>query len=314
MSIQRVVVALVVLVGGAVVLGTGSAPARAANLLVNPHFHTSLAGWGTGNQLQVWSSLDVHGDPHSGSARGFIDQAPGPFSGVAFRQCVPVDDATEYEAGAFGYLPPGQDRTGAAIVSVYFYSGESCTSLLDSVPIGSVETPDLWTEVADHTLTPPAGARSATFFLIVMKNEPGGEIAAHFDDARLCPVGDCEDAAPAPPFDTWIGSAGLPGFEAQVRITPAGATPIEGAEEADCIGETICARGALPGRPEIFVKVIGPRPNGFLWVQLIRFTPSKVEVWLRQVGTGQINYYALDATTPGAGVLPGLEDRGAYLP
>lgn len=75
------------------------------------------------------------------------------------------------------------------------------------------------------------------------------------------------------------------------------------------------ARGESPAtRPEIFVKVIGPRPNGFLWVQLIRFTPSEVEVWLRQGSTGLINYYRLEALPPTGGPLVGAEDRTAYLP
>ncbi len=118
---------------------------------------------------------------------------------------------------------------------------------------------------------------------------------------------------PSVPYDTWIDSVGMPGFEAQVRITPAGGVATEGAAEIDCIDETICASGALPGRPEIFVKVIGPRPNGYFWVQLIRFTPSQVEVWLRQQSTGKVNEYVLPAV-PGDGTLMGLEDRVAFEP
>ncbi len=59
--------------------------------------------------------------------------------------------------------------------------------------------------------------------------------------------------------------------------------------------------------------MIGPRPNGYLWVQLIRFTPSEVEVWLRQQSTGKVNEYVLPAV-PGDGTLMGLEDRVAFEP
>ncbi|HSL85056.1 MAG TPA: hypothetical protein VLF66_19955, partial [Thermoanaerobaculia bacterium] len=115
-----------------------------------------------------------------------------------------------------------------------------------------------------------------------------------------------------PPFATWLRSPDLPGFEAQVRITPPTGGPVQGSRETHCIVETLCASGALAGRPEVFVKIIGPRPNGFLWAQITRFTPSRVEVWLRQLSSGQVNYYNLAAAS--AGDLTGLEDRTAYQP
>jgi len=288
--------------------------ARAENLLVNPRFDTSISGWTVGNDDQVWSPVDVDDDPSSGSARALIDQAPGPFTGVAFRQCVEVTAGDEYVYGASTLVPSGQERTGSALVAVYFYGEEGCGgAAIDTQTIGPVDDPGAWANVSD-TITAPDGSRSVNVFLSVTKNEPGGELTAHFDDVLFCSDDDCEVSATEPPYDTWISSPALPGFEAQVRITPPGDAPIEGSLETDCIDETICARGALEGRPEIFIKVIGPRPNGFLWVQLIRFTPSQVEVWLRQTASGQVNYYPIDPSVPGAGVLLGIEDREAFLP
>ena len=115
-----------------------------------------------------------------------------------------------------------------------------------------------------------------------------------------------------PPAGPWLRSAALPGFEAKVLISSAAAVP--GAVEGDCIPQTLCASGALAGRPEVFVKVIGPRPNGFLWTQLSRFSPSKTEVWLRQIASGEINYYLLDAVPNSADDVSGLVDREAFLP
>lgn len=117
--------------------------------------------------------------------------------------------------------------------------------------------------------------------------------------------------APPPPYTTWISSTGLPGYQVQVRIT-GGSGGIQGLKEGDCIAETICVSGAVAGRPEVFFKVIGPRPNGYLWVQVPRFTPSQVEVWARQTKTGKVNYYKLAPAA--AGSLSGLEDREAFLP
>lgn len=68
-------------------------------------------------------------------------------------------------------------------------------------------------------------------------------------------------------------------------------------------GGTASARASAPGVS---------RPNGFLWVQLIRLTPSEVEVRARQIATGQVSYYQIDPAAPGAGVLDGIEDRTAF--
>lgn len=115
---------------------------------------------------------------------------------------------------------------------------------------------------------------------------------------------------PPPPAGPWLSTGALPGFRAKVRIN--GAT--QGRNVLDCIAETLCVSGALAGRPEIFVKVIGPRPNGFLWTQISRFTPSKVEIWLQQESTSKINYYLLDPVPTSADNVSGLLDRRAFLP
>lgn len=119
---------------------------------------------------------------------------------------------------------------------------------------------------------------------------------------------------PAPPsFFPWLASTALPGFEAKVGITPPGKWGTTGEVEPRCIAETLCVSGALPGRPELFVKMVGPRPNGFLWTQVSRFTPSRVTLWLRQTSTGLMRFYDLEAA--GTGEDPyGLQDRQAFYP
>lgn len=124
-------------------------------------------------------------------------------------------------------------------------------------------------------------------------------------------------AEPPPPFATWLSTPAVPGFDFQVRITPSVGPPVAGAREDDCIVETLCASGALAGRSEVFVRVIGPRPSGFLWVQVNRFTPSEVEVWVRQLSSDQINYYRFDAIGsdgPRLGDSSYIEDRVAFSP
>jgi hypothetical protein len=72
--------------------------------------------------------------------------------------------------------------------------------------------------------------------------------------------------------------------------------------------------GALAGRSELFVRIVGPRPNGFLWPTLVRFTPSRVEVWIEQLATGDVRHYVLPASGPGDDTLPGLQDRTGFQP
>jgi hypothetical protein len=62
------------------------------------------------------------------------------------------------------------------------------------------------------------------------------------------------------------------------------------------------------------VRVVGPKPNGFLWPTLVKFTTSTVEVWIEQVSSGDVQYYRLPGATPGSSDLPGLFDRRGFRP
>lgn len=84
--------------------------------------------------------------------------------------------------------------------------------------------------------------------------------------------------------------------------------------EAACIPETVCVSGALPGRSELFVRIVGPKPNGRLWPTLVRFSTSTIEVWIEQLGTGELRHYRLEGAAPGSSGLDGLFDRHGFEP
>lgn len=105
-----------------------------------------------------------------------------------------------------------------------------------------------------------------------------------------------------------------PDFRFRVVIDAENAAPIFGSPEANCIPDTACVSGALPGRSELFIRILGPRPNGFLWPTLVRFTPSQVVVEIEQISTGILRTYVLEAIPPGTDELPGLQDRTGFLP
>lgn len=132
--------------------------------------------------------------------------------------------------------------------------------------------------------------------------------------AGTSPLPEIPDAAPHHPDTPPITSPAVPGFRFWVRITPPLRDPIVGTREGACIPETVCVSGALPGRTEVFLRAIGPRPNGLLWPVVTRFTPSLVEVWIEQASTGDTRYYALPATAADSGDLTGLFDRDGFVP
>jgi hypothetical protein len=113
--------------------------------------------------------------------------------------------------------------------------------------------------------------------------------------------------------DGYLTSSAIPNFRFRVRIFN-GATPTLGTKETDCIPETLCVGGILPGRSEVFLRVIGPRPNGYLWPTIVRFTPARVEVDIQQISTGITKTYVLPAIPPDSEVLTGLQDRMGFLP
>ena len=117
---------------------------------------------------------------------------------------------------------------------------------------------------------------------------------------------------PLPP-GPFLAGPSVPGFRFKVRITGGGAS-LMGHQEPQCIPETLCVSGQVPGRSEVFLRVVGPKPNGYLWPTLVKFSTSRVEVWVEQQSTGQIRYYDLAGAEPGQDVLPGLFDRNGFLP
>lgn len=113
--------------------------------------------------------------------------------------------------------------------------------------------------------------------------------------------------------DGYLTTSAIPNFRFRVRIFNT-STPTAGAKESDCIPETLCVSGAVPGRSEVFLRIIGPRPNGYLWPTIVRFTPSRVEVDVQQISTGITKTYVLPAIPPDSDELTGLQDRTGFLP
>jgi plastocyanin len=113
--------------------------------------------------------------------------------------------------------------------------------------------------------------------------------------------------------DGFLTTPAFPDFRFRVRIFQ-GDQSILGRKETACLPETLCVSGAVAGRSEVFLRVVGPRPNGFLWPTIVRFTPSRVVVEIQQISTGSLKNYDLAAVPADSQVLPGLQDRMGFLP
>jgi hypothetical protein len=122
-------------------------------------------------------------------------------------------------------------------------------------------------------------------------------------------------ADPPPPSGSWLTTPELPGFRVKARFTTSGGV-IAGQPVTPCIGETLCVAGLLPDRAELFVRVVGPKPNGKLWPTLVKFATVRIEVWIEQTGSGVVRYYELPAVTPGEQrlSLDGLADKLGFEP
>jgi hypothetical protein len=119
---------------------------------------------------------------------------------------------------------------------------------------------------------------------------------------------------PPPPDTSWMATPALPGFRFQTRITAAGGVVVATRQEADCLPETLCVSGALPGRSELFLRIVGPRPKGYLWPHVVKFSTSRIEVWIEQTSRGEVRYYDLPAAAADSGLLTGLFDRQGFVP
>lgn len=156
----------------------------------------------------------------------------------------------------------------------------------------------------DYTLT-----STSTNWRLIAKADDTGDTGSY---TLTLQCGGDEPPPPPPPPGFFLDPA-YPDFQFRVRIGDPG-SQIPGRREGNCQPETVCVSGALPGRSEVFIRIVGPRPNGFLWPTIVRFTPSRVVVDIQQISTGITQTYTLAAVPPGNDDLSGRQDRMGFLP
>lgn len=286
--------------------------APSQNLVLNGSFDSSLVSWtnfSDSTSTIEWSQLDASNNPASGSMLVTNLTTNPQATGAGVLQGIPVVGNTTYTLQLKALAPVGQQTTAQVTAEIQFRTGFlgpiPCSNYLGVQGwLPDIPTTGRW-ETSSLTIKSPPGAECALVILETYKDQQSGSFRAFFDEVILAPE-DPPPPAASPP----LLSPDYPNFRFWVRI----AGSRLGTVAPGCPKETICVAGALPGRAEVFLRIVGPKPNGHLWPNVIKFNTTETEVWVQQVSTGKTKYYHLPALSSDSMTLPGLVDRTGFLP
>lgn len=196
------------------------------------------------------------------------------------------------------------------------FVGEDCASLNLRTESGSVYVGVQWDAATNVNFFACSDESASTPVATMYRSANAGlswlSVTGTFPNAKALGVRGEFVALidPDPPVGPWLTTTALPGYQFKSQIAGNRAAT----RVADCVPETLCLAGAIPTRSEVFVRIIGPRGNGFLWPEVIRFTVAQVELWVQKTPAGPINYYKLAGVSQDSDVLNGLVDREGFLP
>ncbi|HSB62689.1 MAG TPA: hypothetical protein VLJ18_00930 [Thermoanaerobaculia bacterium] len=172
------------------VLGSGSAAAQ--NVLVNPGFATSLAGWTVESGVSAgWSPLDIAGSAASGSALVTNSSDVAGFSG-GLTQCVSVVRGVPIAFRLRYRIPSGLANAAKVQGAVDYFSGSSCEGdAAGGFGNGTAAITsgfDAWGDFPVGTGVVPPGVASALVGVRLVKVAAGGIVQAYFDEPSLASV------------------------------------------------------------------------------------------------------------------------------
>ncbi len=168
---------------GLLLLALSAGRAQAQNLVSNPNFDASLAGW-TQLPSGSWQFDSTHGSPDPGSALGTNTSSQANF-GFTLHQCLTVTPGRVYRFGTACRVLLGQSNTGGCGSTLYWHPSPGCAgSTMAYAHSPTIETPGVWADSQGTGVAPPAAA-SVQFRLRVTKYEAGGSLQARLDSAYV---------------------------------------------------------------------------------------------------------------------------------
>lgn len=167
--------------------------AHGQNLAPNAEFDIDVPPWsaGPGDSSVVWTGLDHDGcDAAISGAALATNNAANATQGRGILACITDFVAGEsYSFGADLRFPPGQARTGTALMRILFLASNDCSGFsrmsVDSAPL---DTSNLgsWVRLQE-TGVPTADDGSIALVARLIKNEAGGSLQIDVDGAFFVP-------------------------------------------------------------------------------------------------------------------------------
>ncbi len=163
------------------------------NLAPNAEFDTDIPPWSTGlgDSSVVWTGLDHDGcDAAISGAALATNNAANATQGRGILAC--ITDFVPGQLYAFGAdlrFPPGQARTGSALMKLVFLASNDCTGFcrttIDSPPLDTSNLGN-WVRLQE-TGVPTADDVSIALVARLIKNEAGGSLQVDVDGAFFVP-------------------------------------------------------------------------------------------------------------------------------
>jgi len=238
--------------------------------------------------------------------------------GVRLRAFGPAGDPRGAEQAANPSTPGDDFLSGVGLTS----EGTVWVSWITAIPSSGVNAAVISLRPFDLAAEPTGDAEDVATTVFRAPSLTGGQAGALVAWRPLPSttivegfvVGNVGGGSGPPSAALAIESLELPGFRVWVRFSPQATAPSWGTLVEPCLAQALCAAGPLPARAEVIVRLIGPKPNGFLWPQIVRFTTDQTEVWVQQKATGATRYYLLSGGSPGSETLTGRVDRHGFKP
>jgi hypothetical protein len=288
------------------VLAAVSPSVRAQNLLTNPGFDQSLAGWIGGAFGAQRVAADANGSPSSGSLRAVV---PGgsPLGGGVVYQCVPVTGGNHYD---FSVKTKLQETVGIQFAGVETYASNDCSG--PTVDLEGVYNqqgpPNVWL-TAHFLVDASASAHSARVELIATTQTNNASHTVFYDDVYFGPAAPSTCVANATTLCIDYGP-GDGRFLVRATFNTVQSGGLSGNAQAISLSSLGVVHGGLlwffgADNPEVLVKILNVcTAVDYLWVFISAGTNVGVNLFIGDTDSGAVAFFH----NPDLGPFPAIQN------